>query len=99
VSAVYVAGNIEDDHLDLLMKITIDIPEPLLRDAHKLAARKGTTLRALVEQGLRQVLEDRHRARTCRLRKVSFKGRGLRPELRNATGEQLRALAYERCGE
>jgi hypothetical protein len=95
VSGVYVADNIEDGHLESLMKITIDIPEPLLRDARKLAARKGTTLRALVEQGLRQLLEDSHRIRTFRLRKVRFKGCGLRPELRNATGEQLRALAYE----
>jgi Bacterial antitoxin of type II TA system, VapB len=80
------------------MKTTLDIPEPLLRDARKLAAREGTTLKALVEQGLRRVVEDRKRSRGFRLRKVTFKGRGLRPELRDASWEQLRALAYEGHG-
>jgi hypothetical protein len=80
------------------MKTTLDIPEPLLRDARKLAAREGTTLKALVEQGLRQIVEDRKRSRNFRLRKVTFKGRGLRPELRDATWDQLRALAYEGHG-
>ncbi len=80
------------------MKTTIDIPEPLLRDARKLAARKGTTLRALVEQGLRQVLEDSNRSRTFRLRKASFRGRGLQREPRDASWEQLRALTYESRG-
>jgi len=80
------------------MKITIDIAAPLLRDARKLAARKGTTLRALVEQGLRQVLEVSNHIRTFRLRKVTFRGRGLRVEHREASWEQLRALAYESRG-
>jgi hypothetical protein len=80
------------------MKITIDIPEPLLRNARQLAARKRTTVRALVEQGLRQVLEDSNRSRTVRLRKATFRGRGLQPEHRNVSWEQLRALAYESRG-
>jgi hypothetical protein len=80
------------------MKTTLDIPEPLLRDARKLAAREGTTLKALVEQGLRQIVDDRKRSRSFRSRKVTFKGRGLRPEVRDASWEQLRALAYEGRG-
>ena len=80
------------------MKTTFDIPEPLLRDARKLAAREGTTLKALVEQGLRQIVDDRKRSRSFRLRKVTFKGRGLRPEVRDASWEHLRALAYEGRG-
>jgi len=40
----------------IAMKTTLDIPEPLLRDARMLAAREGTTLKALVEQGLRQIV-------------------------------------------
>jgi len=39
------------------MKTTIDIADPLLDEARKLAAREGTTLRALVERGLRVRLE------------------------------------------
>jgi hypothetical protein len=79
------------------MKITIDIPKPLLRKARQLAVRKRTTLRALVEQCLQQVLEESNRNRIFRLRKASFGGRGLQPEHRDAW-EQLRALVYEGRG-
>jgi putative antitoxin of VapBC-like toxin-antitoxin system len=81
-----------------LMKTTLDIADPLLREARKLAAREGTTLRALVERGLRQVVAEKARSKTFRLRKASFKGDGLRPELRDAEWERLRDLAYEGRG-
>ena len=40
------------------MKTTIDIADGLLGDARAKAAREGTTLRAVVEDGLRRVLTD-----------------------------------------
>jgi hypothetical protein len=80
------------------MKTTLDIPDPLLREARKVAERERTTLRALVEQGLRRVLADRQRRRGFRLRKASFKGQGLHPDMRNAGWERLRELAYEDRG-
>ncbi len=76
------------------MKTTIDISDPLLRAARKLADREGTTLRALVEQGLRGVIAEKKSKRDFRLRKASVGGRGLRPELRDADWERLRDLAY-----
>jgi Bacterial antitoxin of type II TA system, VapB len=82
----------------LSMKTTIDISDPLLREAWKVAAREGTTLRALVEQGLRKVVAEKRRP-VFRLRKASFGGHGLRPELREAGWERLRDLAYESRGE
>ena len=39
------------------MKTTIDLPEELLIEAKKKAAEERTTLRKLVTQGLRQVLD------------------------------------------
>jgi hypothetical protein len=39
------------------VKTTIDIADGLLMDAKERAHRSGTTLRALVEEGLRAVLE------------------------------------------
>lgn len=77
------------------MKTTLDIADPLLREARHVAAREGTTLRALVEQGLRQVVAEKKRKRAFRLRKASFKGRGLRPDLVDAGWERIRDLAYE----
>jgi hypothetical protein len=80
------------------MKTTLDISDVLLREARKVAARERTTLRALVEQGLRQVVADKKHRPAFRLRKASFKGRGLRPELIDAGWDRLRGLAYEGRG-
>ena len=41
------------------MKTTVEIQDQLLRQAKSKAKRGGTTLRALIEDGLRRVLEDR----------------------------------------
>jgi hypothetical protein len=79
------------------MKIILNIPAPLLREARHAAARRGITLQALVEQGLRKVVAARTanvRGSAFRLRKASFKGRGLRPELHEASWDEILALAY-----
>ena len=80
------------------MKTTLDISEPLLREARKLALRERTTLRALVEQGLRHVVAHNKRRSAFRLRKASFKGRGLHPDLADAQWDRIRDLAYEGRG-
>jgi hypothetical protein len=80
------------------MKTTLDIADPLLREARKIAARERTTLRALVEQGLRNIIAERKTARPFRLRLVTFNGQGLVPELRYADWDKIRDLAYEGRG-
>jgi hypothetical protein len=80
------------------MKTTLEIADPLLREAKHLAAREGTTLRALVEQGLRRVVAEKKRGSSFRPRKATFKGRGLHPEFENAGWDSLRALIYEGRG-
>ena len=80
------------------MKTTIEISDALLKEARKLAVRERTTVRSLVELGLRQVIAGRKQARSFKLRKASFKGKGLRPELRDASWDRLRELAYEGHG-
>ncbi len=80
------------------MKTTVDIPRPLLDQARKLAAREGTTLRALIEQGLRQIIADRKRAVAFRLRNVTFKGNGLQPDVVGTPWERVRDMAYEGRG-
>lgn len=77
------------------MKTTIDLGDSLLAEAKRAAAEEGTTLRALVEAGLREVL-SRRRKRTApfRLRRVTVKGKGLRAELAGASWQTLRDMAY-----
>ncbi len=76
------------------MKTTVEIPDSLLEEARKLAAREGTTVRALVEQGLRRVLAERRRPSGFQLRKATFKGDGLQPGVAGASWERLRDMAY-----
>ena len=81
------------------MKTTIEIADSILSEVRRLAAREGVTLRSLVEAGLRSEIGRRKRGgQAFRLRRASFKGRGLRPELQTASWDRLRELAYEGRG-
>jgi hypothetical protein len=80
------------------MKTTIEIPDPLLDEARKVASRDGVTLRTLVEEGLRRALAERRKRPEFRLRKASFKGKGLHPDVRDGSWERIRDLAYEGRG-
>ena len=82
----------------MAMKTTLDLPDPLLREARQLAARDNTTLRALVELGLRRVIAEKKRSQPFKLRKVTFKGRGLQPEFRDASWEHVLDASYEGRG-
>ena len=80
------------------MKTTIQIPDSLFEEARKVARRDGTTLKTLVEQGLRRVIAERRKRTKFRLRRASFKGQGLQPHLAGASWEQIRDLSYEGRG-
>ena len=76
------------------MKTTVDISDALLDAAKRIAARDRTTVQALIEQGLRQVLDKRKQIPGFRLRKASFRGNGLQPDVRGASWDRMRELAY-----
>jgi predicted DNA-binding ribbon-helix-helix protein len=80
------------------MKTTVHIPDGLLDDVQRLARREGTTLKALVQEGLRRVLDERKHKKGFKLRKASFKGEGLNLELEQASWERIRDMAYEGRG-
>jgi hypothetical protein len=80
------------------MKTTIEISRGVLEEARELAHREGTTLRSLVEEGLRLALERRLRGEPFRLRDASVEGQGLRPELEGSSWDEIRDLAYEGHG-
>ena len=76
------------------MKTTVEISDALLKDAKRLAARDRTTLRTLIESGLRHELAARRQPAEFRLRKATFKGRGLQDGAKGLSWDQLRELAY-----
>lgn len=80
------------------MKTTIDIADPLLDKARRVAAREGTTVKALVEAGLRRIIDDKEQPRAFRLRRASFKGRGLQRGAKGLSWDRLREMAYEGHG-
>jgi hypothetical protein len=80
------------------MKTTVEISDPLLAAAKAACVREGTTVRALIEEGLRRLLAERRTRRNFRLRKASFKGTGLQPGMREGDWEQIRAMIYEGRG-
>jgi len=63
------------------MKTTIQIPDSLFEEVRRLAQREQTTMKAIVEDGLRRVVSERQRRISFRLRKATFKGKGLQPHL------------------
>ena len=100
IEALTIATILAPIHQDMgsHMKTTIDLADPLLEAARVIARREGTTVRALVEQGLREVVGKRRRAAPFRLRDASFAGDGLRAELEGVAWDRLRELAYEGRG-
>jgi hypothetical protein len=80
------------------MKTTVQIPDTLLEQAKRLASQEHTTVRALMEEGLRRLIAERKRAKPFKLRKVSFRGNGLQPQMAGADWQQIRDTAYEGRG-
>ena len=80
------------------MKTTVEISDSLLLEARRLAAREGVTLRTLVERGLHRVISETSHGTPFKLRRASFKGKGLNPDLQDASWERLRDLAYQDRG-
>jgi len=80
------------------MKTTIEISDAIVEDVKAIAAAEGVTLRSLVEEGLRRVVQERQAGPEFRLRKASYKGKGLQPEVRDGSWERIRDIAYEGRG-
>ena len=80
------------------MKTTIEISDPLLREARELAASQGVTLRAVVERGLRQVVSEAKVEKPFKLRDGRVKGNGLQPEFQGASWDKFLEAIYEGRG-
>ncbi len=80
------------------MKTTVEISDSLLREVRRLAARDGVTLRTLIERGLHRVVAESKHATSFKLRRASFRGKGLQQEFREASWDEIRDLAYRDRG-
>lgn len=80
------------------MKTTVDIPQALLDEAKKLAVHHRTSVKSLIEEGLRRVLDEHQRSDMFHLRKATFKGEGLQQDMEGAPWETVRERAYEGRG-
>ena len=80
------------------VKTTIDLPDDLAKRAKAYAARRHTTLRAVIEQGIRQVLRRDRPVSKFQLRDASVGGNGLRDEYRDADWAKIREAAYGERG-
>jgi len=80
------------------MKTTIDIADDLLFRSKQVSKERGVTLRELLSEGLVYVLEKRSATPATRVQAVTFKGKGLAPEFKQAAWGVIRDAAYEGHG-
>jgi len=76
------------------MKTTIEIADSLLVEARRIAAARSTTLKQIIEEGLRHVIETKP-APPFRLRDGSFGRGGMR---RKMTWDEIRDELYQGRG-
>ena len=80
------------------MKTTVEIPDALAEEAKAVASREKTTLRALIEEGLRDVLARRDRRDRFVLRDSAIDGRGTRPGVAEGDWESVGEVIYRGRG-
>ena len=78
------------------MKTTVEISDALFLQAKRQAARRGTTLRALIEQGLKQIVKAGSDAPVHQPRDGRVGGKGLTREARGAGWRAVLDAANER---
>jgi hypothetical protein len=76
------------------MKTTLEISDSLFHRAKAFARSQHTTLRALTEEGLARVLDEREVPVLIQLKPVTFKGKGLSPEFQTGEWARFRDAAY-----
>jgi len=80
------------------MKTTIQIPDSLFEEVRRLANQEHTTMKVIVEEGLRRIVSERKRRGHFKLRRITFKGNGLQPHLAGTSWDQILQLSYEGRG-
>ena len=76
------------------MKTTVDIADDLLLRAKREAKASQTTLRSLIEEGLREVLGRKALSKQKPIKPVTFRGKGLQPAFRGKGWDAIRDAIY-----
>lgn len=84
----------KDENIVTHMKTTVDIADDLLLRAKREAEASHTTLRSLIEDGLREVLSRKAAAKRRPVKPVTFRGKGLQREFRGKGWEAIRDAIY-----
>lgn len=79
------------------MRTTIEINEALARQVRALMAERKTTLHALVEEGLRRIVEESRAAEPFRLRDASVGEGGLAEGVDDASWDTFSRFLYPRA--
>jgi hypothetical protein len=78
------------------MKITVELPDALMRKAKSFAAERGVPLREVFQQGLEAALRNQVAARKhFRLKTITTKGEGLQVQ---GGWDEIRSTVYEGHG-
>ena len=80
------------------MKTTIELSDDLAARAKEFAARRGMTLRAVIEEGIRKTIQEDRNKPEFKLQDRRVKGKGLQPEFQNKSWSDIQAAAYEGRG-
>jgi len=80
------------------MKTTVELPDSLLRQAKRVAVKNRTTVKALIEQGLRAAIAERTRGTGFTLRQAAFRGDGLVAGRSLQDWASIRDLVYTERG-
>lgn len=80
------------------MKTTIELADELAKQARRIARQEGTTLRALVEEGLQRSLEARRQGARRALDFPTYGGSGLTREFEGASWSRIRDEIYRDQG-
>ena len=80
------------------MKTTIELPDDLLERSKAVARRENSTLKALIEEGLRLALRARAQKRPVPFEVQPFKGDGLSREFSALGWEKIRDEIYRDRG-
>jgi hypothetical protein len=80
------------------MKTTVDIADPLLAQTERFAARHGTTVQALIEQGLCLMLAEEVRAADLDVLPVTDGLPSVQTGYESMSWDQVRDIIYEGRG-